>query len=569
MKALAVLVVLALVAGGALAASRASLTLAPEADEANRLALDATGQKNCVPEALGRSEDPVNCPMTATGFSSPLVGIRLLDAFPGHFGVNPWENVANAQGPGATETHQGFHSYARSSRGALPDLVYPGWTTFIALYGAWDDLDGDGLVDWIRNASASAPAGNEWASHRGGDLVSYISPGSHPTLLSEARPHDTEPDLAYAYDAWGYTSIGPTIYLDGTLLTTYEVDTVSRPVFAPGPHGRPFTPRADSLVDLDRYAALAPGPVEAVYGVTAGPFMERFGSPNSGTVFEDGERVGFPSAEGTLVAPVARAAFDRLYAGDLREWAAGSGSSAEGRHDAYKNAFLAWADLRLEQRVLDTNVGLGYQRFATPLVGRADDGSAATVPTLLATRVHTGLWRDLNGDGFVGFASTPDPYEGGSRPDPDDYQNPRGEFFPIPVGAPGAASSIVRVTLVPSPDWGEAGAFVTNNGVPAMTGSGGLVCPPEELQIRSCVDGPSRWHVTGATPITLTVFSGSSGTFGSYNHAHEILLPAGTDGFSIRACLAPETIAWSHGGEPHEETVWDCDTLAPLGGFTL
>ncbi|HVL48542.1 MAG TPA: hypothetical protein VM889_08305 [Candidatus Thermoplasmatota archaeon] len=540
----AVAFTLALLAFAPAAAYSYDVPVAFEATEANRAALDDAGQANCVAEALAGAPTAA-CPRVATGQAVPAEGFLILDAVYGAegFGAPVASAEATARDPEADTFALVYDSYhganlRRTSGDNLPDLIAPGVGQFTAWHGLWDDANGDGAIqvrwnnDWL--------AANEWAPRPDAHIVTYLEPGSHPEAEARVRPSAGSPDFHYRGSFFGHHT-RDILFTDGTLLAKRVATTVSDAVLAPSPGGAfPFTPGPQSLVDIDVYAVLAPSPLEALYGATLAGTVAEAGSPSLAWC-PAGCRVG-PAPLGdnpaaAVVGPVAALA----WASSEAEWAEGSGNTAAGRLAAFEARHEPWIDLRplsgFVPNIVSPQTG--------PMLGRNARGEAAAAPGLFAFEVWTGLWKDIGQDGVVGHArrdaaGAADPYEGGTRPYPDRYEDSEGEFLgAYAVGPTGARLDAFEVTLVPDTAWPDPGVvLVWYYGFPGQ-------------------------RVTGATPVVLQAVyepGGADQTRGHYTFQAFVLLPRGSPGFTI--CTAAVAIEHVRDGALTRETVRDCDRIA-------
>ncbi|HVL47734.1 MAG TPA: hypothetical protein VM889_04170 [Candidatus Thermoplasmatota archaeon] len=544
----------AVLAGCVTGTSRWYVEVDYEADEANREALNAAGQANCVREAAEGIDSPT-CPRVPTGGLYPIDGIRLLDGFV-TFLAGPTSASADAQdvftmlGGGPMPEHivsdqaRGANAH-RASNGFAPDVVWPGPMSLKAAYGYWGDTNGDRIVaiNLSENAEHASPD-NEWVGLANREVYVYVEPGSHPQYRSMIRPGDTQPDARLRASSRGLydTGIVPVIFTDGSLVQTYTITTIADAILSPSPDGEfPYTMRADSLVDIDVYGAVAPGPVEALYTGTAAPLVNAIGSPSYGICPAGCSGLPIGPTE-TAADPTIAAAQNALYARYPREWADGSGSTAEGRRAAFEDAYEGWIDLlprtRVKPVVYQVNIGNELPPFTTdaPLVGHnTADGEQAAAPGFVTFDLWVGIWRDLNGDGFIGRANADDPYEAGSRPLPDDYFARDGEFF-------GAVANLTTFTLwlVPDTEWGPNGARVA----------------------RSLGALPDQKVYVGSEPVPLTMHADHENVAaGHYASRLAVFLADGSPGFTV--CTPWLTVRYAEGGLDVTQVVRDCDHVAP------
>ncbi|HVL48658.1 MAG TPA: hypothetical protein VM889_08890 [Candidatus Thermoplasmatota archaeon] len=437
-------------------------------------------------------------------------------------------------------------------------MILPGAGGFVALFGWWNNANGDPVLEIKVDAGSSAEdprwnATNEWIPKPGAAMLAYVEPGSRPRATTHERPSEEEPDLVLEYTTEGhvYVTGKPSLVLfpDGSLLQAFETLVVSDAWRLPSAH-LPFTPKDGARVDRDRYAAVAPGPAEAVYGATLAPTVNAVGSPSYGSCPNGCEATSLP-ATGTAADDATGAAARVAWAPYPREWMEGSGASAAGRRAAYLAEPTPWVDLLPKSRVLPSSVVIA--RDTAPLLGGGADGAPTMAPGFFTVDLYVGLHLDLDGDGFVGRAPR-DPHEGGRRPIPDRYFDPAGEFLamtpilPDPDGL-GRATRLA-VTLVPDTDWGDG--VVLHDRAPAALGAGGCgldVCPDASPVL-----------VTGGTPITLTLRPEGNFAPGRWVTLESVLMPHGSPGFT--ACVEPMEIRWTDAeGAPRGEIAWDCDRV--------
>jgi len=535
-----------------------------EAREPQRAALALLGQRNCVEEAAAGGSEA--CPSRPTGELYPTVGVRILDAV--YHGEGPSDPSSGAEkasrdGTNATgyvlaDVFRGSNTH-RGTDGEAPEVILPGRAVLRAWHGYWSDLDDDGDADVDWNAWKPRP-GNEFVGVRG-EVASYIDPGSRPTLTSTWRPGDDAPDVFYRFDIYSqaYQVVGesahnahlaPIVFIDGSLLQTIVIVTVTDPVFAPDGLGRPYTPGATSLADVDRYPAAAPGSVSALYAATLAKPVNDLGSPSLG-LCPGGCAVG-PFAPPEPLAGPAGAAWSLGYARTLPEWDEASNSTAAGRRADYVARPTPWVDLRLL-----TSPGPGPASLAAgPLVGRDATGAPAPAPGFVALEVWYGLWHDLDGDGFIGDAGE-DPYAAGARPSPDDYAQAAGEFigrFPTATASTTAEVFAVKMVARPLATWGAGVGLFDREGLP--------ICPgrTQRTNVADC-RANGALH-TGDKPLNLTALSSMTDR-GRYRGGHTLFFPAGSPGFEV--CVAAVYLRHGPIEDPRVDRVADCDVFGRWG----
>ncbi|HVL47982.1 MAG TPA: hypothetical protein VM889_05455 [Candidatus Thermoplasmatota archaeon] len=532
------------------------------------------GQSNCV-KAVHTSGSE-SCPLTPTQLSHPPVGVRILDSYHASFGyfealryadpalVGP-PNTATSVDGAYKDAHRGD---SLTRRLGLPPTILPGAAKFHAWFGLWNDANEDNVIRSSQTSSRSVGApwsggdGNEWVIIKsatasgvvGAALASFVEPGSHPNLASYSRPRETQPDFTYkliGQNAFWDTGSNQDVmvFTEGSLLQRITVVTANDIILLPGEDPRfPFIPRDTTLVDVDLYSAVAPGPVAALYGAVAAPFTNAVSSPSLGLCPNRCRPGPVPLGDtplGATLGPAMGALFPRYE----RETDLGSGNSAAGRHAEFAAEARGWLDLL-------PRTGLGassMERVGTP------DGASA--PGILAFEVRTGIWRDYNGDGFIGIAAA-DPYEGGSRPLPDQYDDSAGEFNPIGISTPqGGHNSNLTLTITPLTVWPTPGVLLVDP--PAVLGAACKANPT----LDNCVGEPRRILYSGTDPITIhlaSTASPSQGTVGVYTSARHLVFPTGTLESGVRACTEIVGVKYNSPDGIVVDTVFDCDVIRSL-----
>lgn len=575
-RAAVVLTLLVLLAPAAFAAPYSTAAWV-EASEVDRAALALEGQDNCVLEAWqGASAE---CPAeTVPAMPDPMV--RMLDVVATSYPGGGWTNDVSRADPstgGALALAGSAQSRGTSPSRALGrpdvDLLLPGATMFEAWLGWWNDANDDGVITYdAYGTPVSYRPGNEWVIDGGLFMVAYIEPGPHPVAWSRDRPRSDAADLyfqtttsqgyylASAADVHAQRAV---VFPDGSLLQNVVITAVSEPLLVPGA-GRPFTVTPNSLVDVDRHSAVAPAPVAGLYAATLAPTVNALGSPSLGLCPASCRAGPVPGGTGplaTVEGPVASA----LYAKYPIEWEAGEGNAAADFGRAgYAAERHAWADL-MPFWGPGTSDGSAAARPG-PVPGRDSLGRMALVPGYLSFELRTGTWLDANGDGVVGHASVPDANEGGTRPQPNEYDEASGEFDPaVPDRATGGKVGTAWITLTPDSDWGPLGVFITGSStasaVPINTGSSPpLVCTPAPAA--ACIGDPLSYRVTGSTPITVYLTKDST-VAGRWALNRNIFFPAGSSFGGFTVCT--EAMSIEFGAYQTSEPAYDCDRIARLG----
>jgi len=574
-----------------------------EAEEDGRLQLDGRGQANCVAEAVANAPTGL-CASEPTEFEvfagKPGEGFRILDAFVAVAGVSkPEETLANflAEPTDALSPLRDYNygmNHERVTDGLAPALIPPGQAWVRAWYGQWSDLDGDGIIrisaDMVsatesRNLPEGDPgrtfrwkADNEWAPIPGAIPYVYIEPGSHPVVTKSNRPDENQPDITLEYRGgverggtgnqfdYSISGGGFILWVDGSLLQSMEMTTISAAILRPSEDGRfPFTPREGSLIDIDVYATVAPAPVASLYALAA-PTVNAIGSPSVGSCPEQC-RVSPSLLSDTPAAAVVGPLLKPLYAPYPREWADGSGSTASGRHADYLNDYHGWIDL-LPMSAIPFNAA---SPRGTPLVGRQGD-DPASAPGYLGFEAWTGVWKDRNADGFVGDAGD-DPYRGGTRPLPDNYEASRAEFFgayPVDPSVPGARRQTFNVTVRPLDVWPAGGVFLANTThglpIPHHFPQGCSAGTPKPSPLESypfCVRVRSvdEYYAAGGTSTPLVMRASIDSALGRYTSVHFLLMPLGSQGTAVELCTERLQLPDNIEGLAAGEWLEDCDVL--------
>jgi len=563
-----------------------------EVDEPSALAHAALGQRTCLLEAR-EQQSTGPCPRVETGDPRIPLATLVLDDFYTTIGApnagaqrDNYEDLLSSQNPSEmldrgdpaalVTDGLGGSNPRRGTQGAMNDVILPGFGTFWAALGYWDDRDGDGVVRLSQSFSEDDDdPDSEWSPRRDARLYSWVEPGPRPAWSSAYAPPAHHPD--FTYHLRGYTlylagaeSSDVLVFPDGSLAQSMRVATASDPVLAPSSEGLPFTPTEHSRVDIDAYSAIAGGPVAAIYASVLAPTVNAYGNPSWGWC-PNACRLPF----GTGVDPVdggLDGVYDLAYPRAAPEWTEGSGSSAAGRREDFTDTYRGWIDVRPATRIPGppsayvVNFGIRFPTVESAAVAASPQGwdpqQGTTIgPGYFAFDLWMGVWKDIDGDGFIGSAAKHDPYEGGRRPDGNDYLQPGSEFVgAFPAEQPNGENFQVR--LIPDEGWGPGVYQMNTGGTPSDVYS-------RDPNSGACMD-PSATHVAGVClrPVdrgkdTLTLAAGVDRSFGSdgyYRSIGTLFLPFGSPGFTI--CTPTFTMRHETGGVLHEDPIYDCDHLA-------
>lgn len=538
-----------------------------ERDESN----PAPIQRTCVDEAL--SGVILNCfvDVTAPNVVYPPHGIRILDSF--ILSPAPSPSYGDSSHPSAVRYdpsnpdpshvvtqniailgHLAYtSSYHRDTGGNAPWLL-PGQHDVAAWYGNWlDDGDGEieieGLYDANGNGAGNAP-GNEFHA-RSEQVLAWIEPGSHPTSTDPRRPMTHEYDIEYNRKANQlHGAHANVLFLDGSLLEPYVIETLAAGIAKPDEaNGRPFTIAPGSLLDVDRYMALAPGPVTTLYQAAASPFVNAISTPGANMCPRNCVVPPLP-----IAPPLG--AMDVVFSPYEHELGNGPRAAQPGRGQDYIDDWHAWMDV-LPGMTHPTG-GVGALRKTYPLPGLAYDGGIAMPPGFFHPEVRVGAWKDFTRDGHVGRVLAQDAYEGGNRPSPDDYYDHHGEWVPIS----GKAVGPLGFLLTPETDWGPAGVFrFGHQGLPQTNGSPCLAtAPPTTLCVSDLTRNPN-W-IRGSDPILIPPSGSGAGHMFMTDY---LFFPQGTSMGGFEVCFGPRDVTFERpDGSTVTERVSDCDWVGRL-----
>ncbi|HVL47726.1 MAG TPA: hypothetical protein VM889_04130 [Candidatus Thermoplasmatota archaeon] len=307
--------------------------------------------------------EPLRAMLNARGQRNGLdepahVETLVLDAFHGLGREHPW-------------------APSRATGGWSPALVAPGHGNLFAWYGSWEDFDADGEIDEADWELIAIDA----------RLVAYLDPAARPQVAQnrEAPPNEPDFDLRRAGDHYEGAGLG-FVSATGSLAETLETRVLANPDLRFAGDDALACP-ASCLLDIDRYAALAPAPVASLYAATLAP-VERALPPVSFAAVAWVERAFAATPVAGPFADVARAAAAATFAEAEDEWEPENGASQAllGR-SAYLNETRHAFDARFVAAVP-----------APGAVATAPDLSGGTFLAVEATIV---LWRDRDEDGAI------------------------------------------------------------------------------------------------------------------------------------------------------------------------
>ena len=446
---------------------------------------------------------------------------------------------------GAATRYRSYTSPSRETGGDIPDMILPGVQSFIAWYGVWEDRNGNGHIDLdvvVKTTSGSfdhyGPT-NEFVKV-GGDLYAFIDPGSHPTSQVESRPGVSDPDFKYnsAGDSRSqlWSTNGNVAFIDGSLLEPYTMESVSDPILVPDDNtNRPYTAKPTSRIDIDHYISPLPGFATTLYQATAATTVREVSSPSAGSCPNNCVFPPFP------VAPPGDVLED-VYAPYEYELGEGPNAWASGRLADFVADYRAWVDAL--PGITHPNFGVNPLKKNYPMPAVGESGGMGMPPGWFHLEGRSGVWKDRNGDGWVGIVDNTNPYQGGNQPQPNNYGDSRGEY--IAKQARGNAQNPMRILLIPETDWGEGVHVFSSSGLPQNNCSP-APCANYDLGLR-----------TGSDPISLGISTSSEGYFGGNAL---VFFPRGNVMGGFWACIENAGLSYQSAGADVTEFVSDCDYI--------
>ncbi|HVL47737.1 MAG TPA: hypothetical protein VM889_04185 [Candidatus Thermoplasmatota archaeon] len=234
-----------------------------DAREDGRTRLDADGQNNGVQEALA---------------AAGLADVRILDALAVTVGLHDYHPHGYKIDPREPWNLYGHAEYRRTnvrgaSEGVLQPALPPGPVWFLAWAGEFRDRNENGVIDQdVRRNPDGSVAGrgllHEWRADEHAVLLGFIDPAFRPALFESGAFEPGDPDVRFSYlgdaEETFLSGGGPVVFPDGSLLQTVRTIVVQEAM----------EEGARALVDIDDYAALAPGPAAKLYASTVAPFVD-------------------------------------------------------------------------------------------------------------------------------------------------------------------------------------------------------------------------------------------------------------------------------------------------------
>ncbi|HVL47824.1 MAG TPA: hypothetical protein VM889_04650 [Candidatus Thermoplasmatota archaeon] len=577
-KALFVTAMLMTVSGAALASIRNVGVGEVEAE--NHIVMEGRGQRNNLS-------------------SVPTERTKILDSFAYSTYTElpsggPW-NVrgVHACDPAKNTVHVNGNCVYREPPGpgrttGLPKVILAGASEWGAWYGYWAD-NGNGVIDNLdRTIGGSPNPANDYDSIVNGEIVVFIEPGDHPTVTSSDLPGARSPDfsmrppgnMADGSPGNGYWDQGqgwPILFWDGTLLRTYEVVTVADPVATPGGLLRTKDCPENAvkcLIDIDDYAAIAPGPLTALYASSAGPMIDALPPPSlaSSHHFEHPicDPAHGPANQCETTGPLARKIqppyenprYNLRSTNKDYDYNAGPGAWID-----TQVAYTLWSpgvtSTVFVMNPLSTN---GYSIGPCSDFAEENNAQHCVAPGYLELDVRVGAFHDLDQNGWIGQNQGADPYEFGNNPDGNDYDNgiKTGEFSGYCADAPaGEAVKKLRIeyTLTPTgPNgWGPAGV-VTHWKFPTNAATGALASSVANGEIVRENTAMTR-HYTGSEPVKIRAYCYGDQANSAYTAEQVVLFPQGTAGITFDITSKPHPVAWKDPVEG-DKTAMVSDTVS-------
>ncbi len=321
-------------------------------------------------------------------------------------------------------------SYLREAVGR-DDMIFPGDTAVMAWYGFWRDIDGDGAIDDVHDASCGATVcGDDEFAWRGLardevlNVVHYSVPEQFAFFYSEGnrsrfsmRVLEDSTALSQPEQSWtvqrGYA-------FDGPLIMTVQTVTIADAKRAAGSVLAYDFDDPNALIDVDRYESMN-ADVEALYisayNELENPVRQIYGSPATAAELLAGvPTVGLPDTSATSDYSSPRYAKEPDHMDDDSEGRMlfdgvadvyGRGNSYAG----YADGFHLYADNVVRgRRCLGVYAEVPTSTAATTVYGfcptfEASGGFAETeqrAGALMNFEARMFLWHDTNGDTHIG-----------------------------------------------------------------------------------------------------------------------------------------------------------------------
>jgi len=459
------------------------------------------------------------------------------------------------------------------------DIILPGASLNWAHYGFWNDTDGDGILE-ARNICSANTGGcvprndangtNEWArdpagllsgpigpdnATYGGEIVSFIEPGMHNDIFSNSRPGPNTPDFRWSWLPPENTRPGQwnspfyMVWYDGSLFQKLTWKTLVNATLTPSGNSDPFecTVATNCLLDVDVYSAVAPGPVEALYGATLAPTVNSLPPVNFAIT-------NTPTPPEPVVAALEPVNY--AFAPFPAEYDDPRSSAGQVGYENYTQDYHAWMDFT-SRYIVTTGVISGYyESFA---FGGPKGNDASSPPGLWGGALYTGVWKDINGDGIIGEyvndawpenenpGSEDNRYYYGWNMEPNNYNDDTGEWFGFfPEGCDGEnLTKRAQITLTPAGgSWGTVPVLVTD---PFM-------------------NDPTVWYLPddpqGVIKGTASCNENDL-AIGLWFADFSVFFPIGNEvAFDIK--VDPIVINYKKGAVTVKDSVWDVDTILPF-----